>query len=654
MALLSADELELYFGQRRILEGASLRVEPRDRLGVVGLNGTGKSTLLKILAGQLSPDGGAVRRSRGVRVGYLAQEHGEAEPRQLLDSLMVRAPGRPELEARLAETEAALDAASDAEAQLELSERLVELHEALSNLEERFGRHQAERILSGLGFSEEQFDTPVAALSGGWRMRAALAALLYAQPEVLLLDEPTNHLDMPSVTWLSGFLSGLKQAVVLTCHDRGFLNRHVRRVAAFEPDGLKLFSGDYDAYLKQREQDLLQLERRAEREAQQRKQLEGFVERFAAKASKARQAQSRVKQIEKLEARMVEPIRVRRAISLSFQPTGRTGDPVISVEGLSFGYDDKPLFSGLELRLRRGQRVALMGVNGAGKTTLLKLIAGELAPSAGQIQLGKHVKPAYFAQHHADQLNSEESVLEAVWRAAPELSQTAVRNLCGAFLFSGDDVDKPVGVLSGGEKARVALSQLLAAPGNLLLLDEPTNHLDTEAADKLTASLESYDGALLFVSHNQDFAERLANVVWDVRDGRVRVEEGSVREYLDRLEREQAERGLSEAPSPDRSAPPSDKAARMAARQADKQAKTEARRARRRWEAEIEAAEAAVAKLEAEIEALEAALADPATHADPAKAKRLSTRYPAAQAELEVQMERWVQAEAELEALPEL
>ena len=651
MPLLTVDDLHLAFGARRIFDGESLAVEPGDRLGVVGPNGTGKSTLLKIMAGTVSPDAGQVSRARGIRVGYLAQEHGDVEDGPLLPSVLATAPGRESVQEQLSDTEASLAKTDDVDEQMLLSQRLADLNQELLALDQHYAPHHAQRILVGLGFSESDFDRSVTSLSGGWRMRAALAALLFQRPDVMLLDEPTNHLDMPSVHWLDGFLSSVRQAVVLTCHDKQFLNRHVSRVASLELDGLKTFKGNYDEYLDQRKLAMEYLEARSKKDEQRQKELEAFVTRFKAKASKARQAQSKAKQIERLEAQRVEIPKFRRTMAIRFPDAPKSSETVMRVEGLTFGYGDRPLFDGQDLQIRRGQRVALVGVNGAGKTTLLKLVAGELTPQGGRIHWGRNVLSSYFAQHHAESLSPDRTVIEEVWQGAPERSQTDIRTLCGSFLFSGDDVEKPTGVLSGGERARVAMARMLVHPANFLMLDEPTNHLDTESADRLTESLEAFDGTMLFVSHNLDFAKRLSNTVWDVQAGRVEVFPGSLEDYLSFLTEQQAEAGLGGGEGKAEAVLPTDKAARIQARAEAKAAQAEHRRKLKKLTATIEKLEAQIQSLETEHADLETQLADPATHADPEKSRKLAVRYERVQADLEKAMEAWTEAEAEKEAL---
>ncbi len=646
MALLAADELHLAYGARTIFDGASVAVERRDRLGVVGANGSGKSTLLKILAGGIEPDGGRIVRAKGLRVGYLAQEHGDVGDGTLLEHVLARAPGRDTLALRVEEVQHALAEASDTDEQMALSEELADLVEALGALDKDFAPHRAKRILVGLGFALTDFERRVDEFSGGWRMRAALAALLFEKPDVLLLDEPTNHLDVPSVHWLTRFLDSVKQAIVLTCHDKEFLNRHVKRVASLELEGVRVFSGNYDEYLEQRELDLAMLERRAEKDEQKKKELEAFVTRFRAKASKARQAQSKAKQIEKLESQMVDIPKVRRAMSIAFEPTERTGGDVIRVSDLAFGYGDHRLFSGLDLLVRARERIAIVGANGAGKTTLLKLIAGELSPEAGSIEFGSGVGASYFAQHHSETLDENATVLESVWAMAPDLSQSAARGLCGAFLFSGDDVDKRIGVLSGGERARVALARMLARPKNLLLLDEPTNHLDTESADKLTESLDTYDGTLLFVSHNLDFARRLSNVVWDVSAGSVTTYPGSLADYLDHVAAQQDALD-AELAEDDTAAVPQDKAARIAAREEKKAREKEARKKRAALDRAAEEIEAKIATLEARKAELEQLLVDNTD--DHEALARHGAELTEVSSSLEAAMDRWTEIEIERE-----
>jgi ATP-binding cassette subfamily F protein 3 len=641
VSLLAAQSVSLRFGPKVLFEDVDLVVDGGDRLGVVGPNGTGKSTLMRMLAGIQPPDGGEIRAVRGLRLGYLAQEHGEVGEARLVDYVLEGAPGKEVLEAEIAGLQAALEGSTDPDEQTELGGRLAELHESLADLEQRFGRHEAERIACGLGFEIADLVRPVSDFSGGWRMRAALARLLFERNDVLLLDEPTNHLDVPSIEWLTDFLQSSGQTLVLTSHDRTFLNRHIDRVASLEVEGLRTYRGNYDQYLEQREEELAFLEARWAKSEKRQRELEAFVTRFKAKASKARQAQSKQKLIEKMQAESVEIPKPRRALKIAFPPTKRTGDHVLRIEDVSFAYGVEPVLSDVSLTIQRQERIGLVGVNGAGKTTLLKLLAGELEPSKGRITLGAHVEPSYFAQHHADTLSDDQTVLEAVWTGHEELSQTQVRSICGAFLFSGDDVEKRVGVLSGGERARVALARILTRPGNLLLLDEPTNHLDTDAADALTESLAAYDGTVVFVSHSFRFIDRLATQLWDVGGGRVEPFDGTFSDYLERLRERQKALYSSGA-----AARPAGKTERMQAREAQK-AKA---RDRRRLEREVEALEARVTALEARVGELEAELSKPETHADLDASRKLTQAYEATRRDRDAALEAWTEAQLQLES----
>ena len=449
---------------------------------------------------------------------------------------------------------------------------------------------------------------------------------------------------MPSVAWLNKFLTTYSEAYVLICHDREFLNRHVDRIASFEVEGLRTYKGNYDAYVEQRRLELELLDNKVKKDEAKKRELEAFVTRFKAKASKARQAQSKAKQIERMQEDMVEIPRPRQTISIRFPPTERTGDNVLRLSELGFAYDKHRVFSGAELLVRRGDKVAIVGVNGAGKTTLLKIIAGELSGYEGKIEPGSRVKMSYFAQHHAEVLDRKNTVLEEVGHAAPKKGQTELRGLLGAFLFSGDDVEKPIGVLSGGERARVALAKLLVDPGNVLLLDEPTNHLDTESAERLTDSLEGYDGTLIFVSHNLDFAKRLSTKVWDVHDGMVETYPGSLAEYIEQYS------SVEEAPKA-AEAKPAHQKPQVQNREQNKKEQAEQRKRRSALEREIAELEAKIAQIETEQNELEARLAHPSTQSNPEEAKTVAKRYEEVRTESAGLLTRWEKASSELASL---
>ena len=497
MSLLHARGISIRFGPRVLLEDASFALGPHDRVGLIGPNGSGKSTLMKILAGAVEPDAGSVQLVRRARAAYLPQELSELPPGPLIDGVLASVPGRAWLEGRIASAGAALAAATAEQDQIELGGELAELHEELAHHDELYGRHRAEEILSGLGFSPPQFAQPAALLSGGWKMRAALAALLLQDPELLQLDEPTNHLDVPTLEWFDAFLRRSRKALLLVSHDREFLDRQIDRVLSFEPEGLRSYAGNYERYLELRAAEEEHLQAQAERQQKRRAQMQAFIDRFRAKATKARQVQSRVKLLEKEE--IVHVREERATVRFRFPEAPRSGREVARLEGVGKWYGDRTIYRGLEAQVLRGDRIAVIGLNGAGKSTLLKLLAQELEPDEGSVTLGHNVVAGYFAQHHTEALDPARTILDQVHSLVPTEPQSWVRGVLGSFLFSGDDVDKRIGVLSGGEKARVALARLLVVPSNFLLMDEPTNHLDLDSSEALIDALTRYEGTLLFV-----------------------------------------------------------------------------------------------------------------------------------------------------------
>jgi ATP-binding cassette, subfamily F, member 3 len=402
MSLVTGIEVSVSFGERVLLDEASFAIHAGEKIGLIGPNGSGKTTLLRLLAGQRETEGGELRWARGVRAGYLPQDIFEMPDGTLVESMRASIGGRAELGVKLASVEAELPTAETDEEALELAQRAADLHVAIDDFEDRYGRHKAEEILSGLGFPARTFNRPVDELSGGWKMRAALAGLLLLDPDLLLLDEPTNHLDVPSLQWFDDFLRRSRQALVLVSHDREFLNRQIGRVLTFEPEGLRSYPGDYESYRRQRAEEEENLELRARRQAAQRAETERFIERFRYKSTKARQVQSRVKLLEKQET--IEVRARHQTVRFRFPEVPRSGRDVIRIEGLAKAFGDNVIYSGLDRTIVRGDRVAIIGVNGAGKTTLLKMIAGELAPDAGTITFGANVAVAYYAQHHTELL----------------------------------------------------------------------------------------------------------------------------------------------------------------------------------------------------------------------------------------------------------
>nr|HEX4314306.1 ABC-F family ATP-binding cassette domain-containing protein [Kofleriaceae bacterium] len=649
-----------------IFDAISLRLGHGDRIGLIGPNGSGKTTLLKVIAGEQELDDGTATRANGVRVGWLPQEIAVIGGRSLIDMILSSVPGRTELDARLAATEGALEAATHdhqpEDSLLELAGEIGELHERIDHFDRFFGEHEALAILAGLGFTPGDETRDVSTFSGGWKMRGVLAGLLFQRPDVLLLDEPTNHLDMPSVAWFADFLKKWNRCFVLISHDREFLNEQISRVVSLEVEGVRSYPGNYERYLTQREEEEIILAGKAKNIARERERLTKFVDRFRAQANKARAVQSRVKMLDKMET--VETFQKRGVMRFSFPPTGRSAADVIRVEGLRKAYGDHVVFPGIDLTVRRGEKIGIIGVNGAGKTTLLRMIAGELPNDGGTIKLGSGIEVGYYAQHHADTLDLAATVEQVVQRASPETPPSRVRAILGAFMFSGDDVDKPVKVLSGGERARVALARLLVKPGNLLLMDEPTNHLDLASSESLAASLGTFDGTLVFVSHNRSLIRTLATRIWNVDDGRVDTYAGTLDEYMYAMAQrriavaatdDQAQRRDPKGKAPTPAAPPPPSQAKATADQ-DKVRKRKEAEMRQKRAARLGPLEKIVASLEERIGALEAEqkvrsteLADPTVYDDAARRNKLLSDYQGAADKLDELVPRWEQAMAELE-----
>ncbi len=668
--MIVVESASLSFGKKTLLSGLDLRIAAHDRIGLVGPNGSGKTSLMRLLAGVALPDAGAVRMRKNLRVGYLPQDLDVAGGRTLLASVLAAVPGRAALddERRRAEEEfAQAEAVSDEARLLAAAEWIAEVHGDLASFEVDYSEHQARRILAGLGFTPRDEGRDLGQFSGGWKMRGALAGLLFQRPELLLLDEPTNHLDLPTVAWFGEFLRGYTHGVVLICHDREFLNEQIDRVVSLESEGTRQYRGDYEAYVRQRAEEEVVLANAARNLEREREKAEQFIERFRAQANKAKAVQSRVKALARMEE--VQTLQRREVMRFQFPACDRSGGEPIRTHKLGKSYGEHHVLSGVELRVGRGDRIAIIGVNGAGKTTLLKILAGELPPSAGSVELGHKVKLGYYAQHHAETLSPQRTVLETV-AARGDMSNTRARTMLGAFLFHDEDVDKPIGVLSGGERARVALARLLVDPGNVLLMDEPTNHLDLDSSEALATALTTYDGTLVFVSHNRSFVRRLATKIWNVEGGTVEVYPGTLDEYMDRHRSLSREGGAarptshavaSTAPAAEQ-APPAKPAA--PGRADDRRRGDD--KARRRQEAELRAernkrlgpARAEVKRLEAEIEALEAAqrernlaLAKPETYDNAARRQELLSAYQRDAATLAAATDAWEQASAELESL---
>jgi ATP-binding cassette subfamily F protein 3 len=626
VGVIQLDGVSKAYGDRVLFREVTWQLGGRERIGLVGPNGVGKTTLCRVLAGLDAPDTGRVSRARETTVGYLPQEAAGEARGSVLDEVLSGFPEVWQLERQLEALAAQLHAAPD--------DALTARYGDLQHRFEARGGYRLETearvVLSGLGFREAEVARPLAEFSGGWRMRAALARLLLQRPTLLLLDEPTNHLDLESLGWLESYLDAYDGTVVVVSHDRYFLNRMVTTIAELSPAGLDLYPGDYDDYLAQREARQALLEARARNQAKRVAEIERFIERFRYKATKARQVQSRIKMLERLDRVEIEG--PARHIRFAFPAPPRTGRHVVQLRRVAKAYGPTVVYAGIDLDLERGDRVALVGPNGAGKSTLLRIIAGVLPPDSGERVLGAHVTTHYYAQHQLDALDSARTVLEEMEAAAPETERTRLRTLLGAFLFSGDDVGKRVAVLSGGEKARLALARMLVHPAPLLCLDEPTNHLDLASRAVLETALAEFAGTMVFISHDRYFINRLATKVVEVRDGRLITHLGGYDDYradVDRLaarpkapvaEPRAAPRGrpAGSGGTPGTAAPgDADGAGRPRRRPRIDPAVRELRRRLDSLEEEIHALEARLAELGT-------ALADPGLYADAERARAVT------------------------------
>ncbi|WFU03242.1 ABC-F family ATP-binding cassette domain-containing protein [Rhizobium sp. CB3171] len=511
---------------------ASAALNRGESVGLVGPNGAGKTTLFRMITGQELPDEGQVSVDKGVTIGYFNQDVGEMAGRSAVSEVMEGAGPVSAVAAELRELEAAMVDPDQADKMDEIIERYGEVQARYEELDGYALEGRAREVLAGLSFSQEMMDGDVGALSGGWKMRVALARILLMRPDVMLLDEPSNHLDLESLIWLEEFLKGYEGALLMTSHDREFMNRIVTKIIEIDAGSLSSYSGDYAFYEQQRAQNEKQQQAQFERQQAMLAKEIKFIERFKARASHASQVQSRVKKLEKIDR--VEPPKRRQTVAFEFQPAPRSGEDVVNLKSVHKKYGGRVIYEGLDFMVRRRERWCIMGINGAGKSTLLKLVAGSTQPDEGSVALGASVKMGYFAQHAMDLLDGERTVFQQLEHEFPQAGQGSLRALAGCFGFSGDDVEKKCRVLSGGEKARLVMAMMLFDPPNFLVLDEPTNHLDLDTKEMLIQALSQYEGTMLFVSHDRHFLAALSNRVLELTPEGIHQYGGGYTEYVAR------------------------------------------------------------------------------------------------------------------------
>ncbi len=649
--MFQLNDLSKSFGGRTLFRDVIWQIMPGDRWGLVGPNGVGKTTLLKIFAGDERADTGTITRPKASTLGYLAQEVRRGTGASVLAEVVSAQPeaGEIEREMRRLEEEMAAVGASDplrAEALAHLHGDLQDRFHALDGFQVET---RAKEILAGLGFKTKDFEKSLHDLSGGWGMRVQLARLLLQQPDLLLLDEPTNHLDLESVVWLEDFLADYRGAWVVVSHDRYFLNRMVDGIAELNSNGIDLYPGTYDDYLEEREAKLDLLAKAAAGQAKKIAETEKFIERFRYKATKARQAQSRMKQLAKVE-RIEAPKRKRRVLRIRLPDPPRSGEVAITLERAAKKYGANTIYTSLDYEMRRGDRIALVGPNGAGKSTLLKMMAGVVPLDGGTRRLGHNVSLYYYAQHQTEALDPKRTILEEIRETMPLEAESTVRGLCGAFLFTGDDVDKKISVLSGGEKARVALAKMLAKPSNLLLMDEPTNHLDLASREVLESALASFTGTVAFISHDRYFINSIATKITEVRRPPEASESRAVTYVGDydywqwkSAQELDEEKKLAAMPVAKTVA----KIAAAAPIPEDHQARKEAKRVEEKKKKEIAALEREIEENERRMKEIDALLADPAVFSDAARCKGLLKERAELEEKLAPLLSRWESVAAE-------
>jgi ATP-binding cassette, subfamily F, member 3 len=648
--MLQVQDLHYAIGDLRLLAGVDWVIHPGARVALIGPNGAGKTTILRILHGELPEYHGTIVKPKDYRIGYLPQEEIVATNGTILQTVLQGQAEVVALEHRLAELHAALDAPhSDHETLVQQVGDLEHRYDALGG----YQMHAtAKSLLSGLGFAEADADRPMAEFSGGWRMRVHLARLLLQQPDLLLLDEPTNHLDLPSLEWLESYLLRFQGSVVIVSHDRFFIDRLADAIYELDRGKLDYYAGNYHFYEREKARRLELLQKKWEEQQAERQRQERFINRFRYKATKAKQVQSRIKQLEKMEEIELPPPPCQMHFQIKVDTPSYKD--VLHINGLSFRYDAEWVLQDLDLHVYRGEKICLVGVNGAGKTTLTRLIAGELTPQQGAVQIGERVALGYYAQHQVEALNLDATVYDEVLSTAADSQAPRVRDVLGMFQFSGDTIHKKIGVLSGGEKARVSLTKILLSPVNFLIMDEPTNHLDAVSKAALEHALMHYDGTLIVISHDRYFLDKIVGRVIELKDTRLSSYAGNYSYYLQKRDTEPE--FVSRASGP---APPTESqhAQPVKKTKEQKRLEAEARQAvskqRNRLNREIQTLEEQIEQAEIRKDQLEFDMARPDTYGDSDRIVALQKEHAALTKDLEAAYYRWETAQTELEDLME-
>ncbi|MDB5261604.1 MAG: transporter ATP-binding protein [Adhaeribacter sp.] len=630
--MISINNLSFHFGSRALYEDANLHIKPKDKIGLIGLNGTGKSTLLRVLVGEYKPDSGSIQMSRETSLGFLNQDLLSYDTHESILSVAMQAFSealalQKKIEEVLQEFET--------DYRDELVDKLAKFQEQFEALDGYNIQSKAEEILEGLGFSTQELQQPLKTFSGGWRMRVMLAKILLQEPSLLLLDEPTNHLDLPSIKWLESYLEAYEGAVVIVSHDREFLDKTTNMTVEVAQQKLNVYAGNYSFYLEEKEQRNEIQKGAFENQQAQIRQAERFIERFKAKASKAKQAQSRVKALDKLE-RIEDVASDAPKVNFKFQFNTQPGRHILRLEHISKRYGEKLIFRDTNVNIERGDKIALIGANGKGKSTLMRLIAGT-EPVEGKRQLGHNVIMAFYAQHQLESLNVENEILQELTEAGSKRNEMELRTILGSFLFTGDQVFKKIKVLSGGEKSRVALAKTLISEANFLLLDEPTNHLDMQSVNILIQALEQYEGTFVVISHDRYFVENVANKIWYIDDYQLKEYPGTYHEYeyfMEQRDKDARKNGIKPpAPAPK---PIAEEKQPVAANQ-----NGSLQQDLKRLNTQLKQVEQEVQNFEQELAGYEKQLADPKVYSNISSLKDITLKFEAVKKALDAKNSQW-------------